>query len=83
MVNFGQIVMGPPGAGKSTYCSGMERFLNSIGRKTIIVNLDPQVNPKELSYKPTIDICELVDGINVANEFNLGPNACLFFICTW
>lgn len=33
--------MGPPGSGKSTYCRGMSEFLNGIGRKTIVVNLDP------------------------------------------
>jgi adenylate kinase family enzyme len=39
---LGQIVCGPPGAGKSTYCDGMSQFFNAIGRKsTFIINLDP------------------------------------------
>jgi hypothetical protein len=29
---FGQVVLGPPGSGKSTYCRGMYEFLNSIDR---------------------------------------------------
>jgi hypothetical protein len=29
---FGQVVIGPPGSGKSTYCHGMKEFLSGIGR---------------------------------------------------
>lgn len=28
---FGQIVIGPPGSGKSTYCAAMQEFLTEIG----------------------------------------------------
>lgn len=28
----GQIVVGPPGAGKTTYCAGMREFLTGLGR---------------------------------------------------
>jgi predicted PilT family ATPase len=38
---FGQLVIGPPGSGKSTYCHGLYQFLNGVERKTIVVNLDP------------------------------------------
>ena len=31
MVLFGQVVIGPPGAGKTTYCYGMEQFMQSLG----------------------------------------------------
>ena len=31
-MSFGQIVLGPPGAGKTVYCQGMGDFLRSIGR---------------------------------------------------
>lgn len=40
-MSFGQIVAGPPGSGKSTYCKGMKEFLVELGRETVIVNLDP------------------------------------------
>uniref|UniRef100_A0A803TAL4 GPN-loop GTPase 2 n=1 Tax=Anolis carolinensis TaxID=28377 RepID=A0A803TAL4_ANOCA len=38
---FGQAVIGPPGSGKTTYCLGMQEFLSAIGRKVVVVNLDP------------------------------------------
>jgi predicted PilT family ATPase len=30
---FGQLVIGPPGSGKTTYCMGMAQFMRSTGRK--------------------------------------------------
>ena len=30
---FGQLVIGPPGSGKTTYCNGMQQYLLSLGRK--------------------------------------------------
>ena len=38
---FGQVVIGPPGSGKTTYCNGMAQFLRGLGRKVAVVNLDP------------------------------------------
>ncbi|RHY74682.1 hypothetical protein DYB38_013383, partial [Aphanomyces astaci] len=36
-----QIVMGPAGTGKSTYCKNMHEFCAASGRLTYVVNLDP------------------------------------------
>eukprot|EP00948_MAST-09A_sp_MAST-9A-sp1_P003194 g3194.t1 len=41
MVYYGQLVIGPPGAGKTTYCCGISQILNGSGRRAIVVNLDP------------------------------------------
>ncbi len=30
---FGQIVIGPPGVGKTTYCNGIQQFMEAIGRR--------------------------------------------------
>lgn len=38
---FGQVVVGPPGAGKTTYCNGMLHYFELLGRKAVVVNLDP------------------------------------------
>ena len=57
-VRFGQLVIGPPGSGKTTYCDGMAQFLRTLGRPVAIVNLDPAND--ELPYKADIDISDLV-----------------------
>ena len=41
MVLYGQVVVGQPGAGKSTLCNGMQQYLRLIGREALVVNLDP------------------------------------------
>ena len=41
MTIYGQVVVGPPGSGKTTYCNGMQQYLRLIGRETVVVNLDP------------------------------------------
>lgn len=41
MVLYGQIVIGAPGAGKTTYCDGMQQYLKLLGRECHVVNLDP------------------------------------------
>ena len=57
-VRFGQLVIGPPGSGKTTYCDGMAQFLRKLGRPVAIVNLDPANDV--LPYKADIDISDLV-----------------------
>lgn len=38
---FAQVVLGPPGSGKTTFCNGMEQFLRANGRDAAVVNMDP------------------------------------------
>lgn len=40
-IRYGQIVCGPPGSGKTTYCNGMQQYLRAIGRDCLVVNMDP------------------------------------------
>ena len=40
MVYYGQLVVGPPGCGKTTYCNGMSQFCNQMGRAVSVINLD-------------------------------------------
>ncbi|XP_053202694.1 GPN-loop GTPase 2-like [Panonychus citri] len=77
-VIFGQIVVGPPGSGKTTYCSTIHKFLNKLGRKTFIVNLDPG-NDVSLPYKPDIDVTQLISLEQSMKECNLGPNGGLIY----
>lgn len=36
MPGFGQVVLGPPGSGKTTYCAGLLQFFAAIGRYVFI-----------------------------------------------
>lgn len=71
---FAQLVIGPPGAGKSTYCNGMQQFMGAIGRKCSVVNLDPANDAT--SYKAAVDVRDLVtlEAIMADEEVGLGPN---------
>lgn len=60
MVRFGQVVVGPPGSGKTTYCLGMRQYLKAIGRDAAVINLDPANHGEGLPYTPDVDIEELV-----------------------
>lgn len=75
---FGQLVIGPPGAGKSTYCYGMHQFMSSIGRNCTIINLDPA--NETLPYPDcSIDIRDFITVSSVMERENLGPNGALLF----
>ncbi len=41
MVLYGQLIIGAPGSGKTTYCDGMQQYLRLLGRDCWVVNLDP------------------------------------------
>lgn len=69
---FGQLVVGPPGSGKSTYCAGLQQYLSGLGRKVGVVNLDPANDG--LPYECAIDITDLVSLEEVMRETKLGPN---------
>lgn len=74
---FGQIIIGPPGSGKTTYCNGMQHFLQLLGRKTIVVNLDPAND--RLPYQCSVNIEELIKLEDVMTHYNLGPNGGLVY----
>lgn len=74
---FGQIVIGPPGSGKSTYCHGMHQFMSAIGRQLCVVNLDPAND--RLPYPVSLDIRDFVTLEEVMEEHALGPNGGLMY----
>nr|GEZ08317.1 GPN-loop GTPase 2 [Tanacetum cinerariifolium] len=74
---FGQVVIGPPGSGKTTYCNGMQQFLQLIGRKVAVINLDPAND--SLPYDCAINIEDLIKLSDVMNEHSLGPNGGLLY----
>ena len=76
-ISYAQLVVGPPGSGKSTYCRGMKEFLSAFGRKVAIVNLDPA--NETLPYASDVDISELITLQDVMENLKLGPNGSLMY----
>lgn len=74
---FGQIVIGPPGSGKTTYCHGMQQFLEALKRPACIVNLDPA--NENIPYSCDVDISELISLEDVMSNLELGPNGGLLY----
>ena len=75
--SYAQLVIGPPGSGKSTYCLGMKEFLLALGRKVAVVNLDPANS--SLPYECEVDISELIRLEEVMDGLKLGPNGSLVY----
>jgi GTPase SAR1 family protein len=74
---FGQLIIGPPGSGKTTYCTGVAQFLRSLGRVVCIVNLDPAND--RLPYECAVDLSDLVSVEEVQSQLALGPNGALVY----
>lgn len=76
---FGQLIVGPPGSGKTTYCYGMSKYLKDLGRNVKVVNLDPANDPVSMPFKPDLDIANLVTVEDVMDSLKLGPNGGLMY----
>ncbi|RLV91954.1 hypothetical protein JA1_003517 [Spathaspora sp. JA1] len=77
MSRTGVLVLGPAGSGKSTFCNSMIAYMQSVGRRAHIVNLDPAAEATE--YEFTIDIRDLISLQDVMEEMDLGPNGGLIY----
>ncbi|KAK5779678.1 putative signal sequence-binding GTPase GPN3 PWA37_000880 [Arxiozyma heterogenica] len=77
MSRVGVMVLGPAGAGKSTFCNSIVSHMQTIGRRSHIVNLDPAAEPNK--YEFTIDIRDLISLEDVMEEMSLGPNGALIY----
>ncbi|KAI8093570.1 GPN-loop GTPase [Halteromyces radiatus] len=74
---FGQVVVGPPGSGKTTYCWGAYQFLTASGRKVAVVNLDPAND--HIPYPCAINIADLITLEDTMDDLKLGPNGGIMF----
>eukprot|EP01091_Cochliopodium_minus_P017293 TRINITY_DN672_c0_g1_i1.p1 TRINITY_DN672_c0_g1~~TRINITY_DN672_c0_g1_i1.p1 ORF type:complete len:293 (-),score=75.04 TRINITY_DN672_c0_g1_i1:103-981(-) len=72
MGKFCQLILGPAGSGKSTYCSTINEYCENEGRRISCVNLDPAA--ENFDYPITIDIRELITVDEFMDEFECGPN---------
>ncbi|KAL2720915.1 GPN-loop GTPase 3 [Vespula squamosa] len=78
-MRYAQLVMGPAGSGKSTYCSTIQQHATDDRKLVEIVNLDPAAEYFE--YEPLVDIRELIqlDDAMEDDELKFGPNGGLVF----
>jgi len=74
-----QIVMGPAGSGKSTYCHAMQSHAATLARKRTIhvANLDPAA--EHFGYDLDFDVRDLISVQDVMEELSLGPNGALVY----
>lgn len=81
MVRFGQIVVGPAGHGKTTYCKTMIKHGETIGRKIDFANLDPANDNMEGAQNIVFDVRDFlrVDEVMEDEELKLGPNGGLVY----
>lgn len=74
---FGEVVIGAPGAGKSTYAYGKHQLFTALERPIAIVNMDPAND--DLPYPCDVSIASLITLQDVMNEFGLGPNGGMLY----
>ncbi|PIO68421.1 hypothetical protein TELCIR_09792 [Teladorsagia circumcincta] len=72
---YGVLVIGAPGAGKSTFCAGLADIFEQINRPHVTINLDPAND--FVQYNATYDIKELITVEDVMDRLGLGPNGAL------
>lgn len=76
---FAELVCGPPGSGKTTYCEGRRQFLSLLDDRVVCtINLDP-ANDGVFPYPCDINIADLVDQSTVMEKECLGPNGSYLF----
>ncbi|GAA6060742.1 hypothetical protein JCM10212_003786 [Sporobolomyces blumeae] len=74
---FGQLVIGPPGSGKTTYCWGLHQFFKALGRPILIINLDPASTSPP--YPNSLSISELISLDDAMDAHRLGPNGAMLY----
>ncbi|KAJ5107418.1 GPN-loop GTPase 3 [Penicillium angulare] len=77
MSKFGVLVMGPAGAGKTTFSNAIIQHLQNTRRSCFYVNLDPAA--ESFTYEPDLDIRDLITLEDVMEELQLGPNGGLIY----
>ena len=65
-MRFAQLVIGPAGSGKSTYCSTLATHAQNSGRKIDVVNLDPAA--EHFTYEPLFDVRDLISVEDVMED---------------
>ena len=74
---FGQLIIGAPGSGKTTYIKSMKEFYSQCGRKALSINLDPANDSQTASFD--IDIRNLISLEDAEKKLKLGPNGSFLY----
>lgn len=74
---YGQIVIGAPGSGKTTYCHALSLYFKTVQRDCVLVNLDPANETAPFEWN--VDIFDLISVEETMEELNLGPNGSLIY----
>lgn len=77
MGKYAQIICGPAGSGKSTYCDTIQQHCANIRRKVHVINLDPAA--ETFKYEVAVDIRDLISVSEVMEELDYGPNGGLLY----
>uniref|UniRef100_A0A0N5AXM1 GPN-loop GTPase 3 n=1 Tax=Syphacia muris TaxID=451379 RepID=A0A0N5AXM1_9BILA len=78
-MKYAQLVVGPAGSGKSTFCNAIQQHCENIQRSVFVVNLDPAA--ETFQYQPAVDVRNLisVDDVQEDKDLSFGPNGALVF----
>lgn len=74
---FGEVVVGSPGSGKSTYAFGKHQLFTALHRPVAIVNLDPA--NETLPYPCAVSIADLITLQDAMSTHQLGPNGGMLY----
>ena len=73
----GQIVVGYPGSGKTSYCYSFRKILISNLKNPILINLDPGNDSNTFFFE--INICTMISTSEITSELHLGPNGSIMY----
>jgi len=78
-MKYAQLVVGPAGSGKSSYCHLIQEHCRSVQRSVFVINLDPAA--ETFKYDCDVDMRDLISVADVQEdeELILGPNGALVF----
>lgn len=74
---YGQVVIGPAGSGKSSYCHLIQGMAKTLKRNILVVNLDPAA--EQFKYECILDVRDLISVDDVMELTKLGPNGGLVY----